>query len=189
MKIIIMVFLLSFVSLTAQTGHHVPELTLFDSKMKDITAKYNIHGGQLAITYEGRLVYSRGFGYADTSDKSLVQPESIFRLASASKSITAITIMKLVENGMLRLDDKVIGTNNILNEKIFQKAKDTQMYDFTVRNLLNHSAGFNFDFANEPLWNTYKIAIELGVKPPINSFILKRNRIAIEQSKLFNLVI
>lgn len=132
--------------------------------------KYEINGGQLAITYEGRLVYNRGFGLADTLQKTLVQPYSIFRLASVSKVITSIAIMKLFENNRFKLDDKVFGTNGILNDSIYKVVKDARIYQITIRQLLSHSSGFNFDFANEPLWKTYEIAIENKLTPPVYSF-------------------
>lgn len=158
--------------LMAQTGQYVPELALFDSKMLDIISDHDIAGGQLAITYEGRLVYSRGFGYADTADQTLVEPNSIFRLASLSKSITGIAIMKLYENGVLNLDDRVLGVDGIFNDTMYQCAIDSRMYDFTVRQLLDHSSGFDFIFTNDPLYKTYDIAIAMGVPPPTFSFEL-----------------
>jgi CubicO group peptidase (beta-lactamase class C family) len=47
--------------------------------------------------------------------------------------------MKLVEDGKLRLDDKVFGVNGILNDPRFLKYKDKRVEEITVHNLLNHS--------------------------------------------------
>jgi CubicO group peptidase (beta-lactamase class C family) len=167
---LLLVILLSVTPSSSQTGVYVPELEVFDAKMNGILSKYSLAGGQLAITYQGRLVYSRGFGYADTTDKSLVQPKSIFRLASVSKSITSIAIMKLYEQGLLNLDDTVLGKAGILNDSQFLHAIDPRMYQFTVRQLLDHSSGLSFDFATDPLYKTYDIAIAMGVPPPTYSF-------------------
>ncbi len=86
---------LSLVHLTAhaQTGVPIPKLARFDTAMSALLTQYKVPGGQLALTYQGKLVYSRGFGYADTSAKVPVQPNSLFRLASLSKQITSITIL------------------------------------------------------------------------------------------------
>ena len=130
--------------LKGQTGVYVPELTIFDTRMQELLEDYQIPGGQFAITYEGRLVYDRGFGFADTATQKLVQPNSIFRIASVSKSITSVAAMYLFENGLLNLDDKVFGTDGILNDPIYQSAIDPRYFDITVRQLLNHSAGFIF---------------------------------------------
>jgi CubicO group peptidase (beta-lactamase class C family) len=155
---------------TAQTGIEFPELKIYDSSMLNIISKYKLAGGQMAITYQGRLVYNRGFGYADTATKELVQPESIFRLASASKSITSIALMHLYEIGKINLDAIVLGPNGIINDSQYFNAIDPRMHQFTVRQLMNHSAGFNYDFANEPLWKTYDIAKAMGVAAPTFDF-------------------
>ncbi|MBE0639722.1 MAG: serine hydrolase [Bacteroidales bacterium] len=171
------VILLIFSSLTlkGQTGIYVPELEIFDSKMQELLIDYQIPGGQCAITYEGRLVYDRGFGYADTATQKLVQPESIFRLASISKSITSVAAMYLFENGLLNLDEKVFGSDGILNDPIYQYAIDSRYFDITVRQLLNHSAGFIFVYPSDPLFMTYDIAIAMGVPPPTDSIELVIN--------------
>ena len=56
---------------------------------------------------QGRLVYARGFGYADVERHEPVQPDTLFRIASISKPITAAAILKLVDDGRLELDDRV----------------------------------------------------------------------------------
>jgi CubicO group peptidase (beta-lactamase class C family) len=65
----------------------------------------------------------------------------IYRIASASKLITAVGIMKLCDQGKLRLDDKVFGAEGILNH--FTEYKDKRVVDITVRHLLNHTTGFS----------------------------------------------
>jgi len=158
--------------LKAQTGIYVPELHIFDTRMAGLLNKYQIPGGQMAVTYHGRLVYNRGFGYADTATSALVQPNSIFRLASISKSITSIAIMHLFENGLLNLDQKVFGTLGILNDTNYQSAIDSRYYDITVRQLLNHTSGLFFPYPTDPLFKTYDIAIAMGVPPPTDSLEL-----------------
>lgn len=174
-KLSFILLIFSSLLLKGQTGIYVPELAIFDTRMTEIMNEYQIPGGQCAITYEGRLVYDRGFGFADTASQRLMQPGSIFRLASVSKSITGIAIMHLVENGVVKLDDKVFGTEGILNDTIYQMAIDPRYYDITVRQLLNHSAGFIFVYPSDPLFQTYEIAIEMGVTPPTDSIELVIN--------------
>lgn len=159
----------SNIKILSQTGIYVPELKIFDFKMQELLDDYDIPEGQIAITYEGRLVYDRGFGYADTLTHKLVYPNSLFRIASISKSLTSITIMHLYEKGLINLDDKVFGTGGILNDLIYQKAIDSRYFDITVRQLLNHSAGFIFVFPTDPIFMTYDIAKDMGVAPPTNS--------------------
>ena len=76
--------------------------------------KWTIAGASVAVSKNGRLVYARGFGLADTAADIETQPYSKFRIASISKLVTAIAIMKLHEDGNLSLDDKVFGPDGIL---------------------------------------------------------------------------
>jgi N-acyl-D-amino-acid deacylase len=66
--------------------------------------KWEIPGGAMAVIQDGKLVLSRGYGYADTNTGELIQPDSLFRIASVSKPITAVAVLKLVENDELSLD-------------------------------------------------------------------------------------
>jgi CubicO group peptidase (beta-lactamase class C family) len=165
---VIFLLLLSYI-VQAQTGVSVPALAKFDEAMLKIMNKYRIPGGQLAITYQGRLVYSRGFGYANVNKRTMVQPHTIFRIASISKPITAIAIMYLIETGHLSLQDKVFGPNGILNDDIYAKVLDKRVYNITIENLLNHSGGWNSSQSGDPMFNPVGIANRLGVPPPANA--------------------
>jgi len=155
-------------SVKAQTGYYSPSLVNFDVAMKNLLNNYDIPGGQLAITYKGRLVYSRGFGLADESTKTAVCPDNIFRIAGLSKQITAITIMHLYEQGRLGLNDTIFGPNGILNDSIYQTILDPRVYDITVKHLLSHQGGWDKDISGDPMFNTYAIALAMSVPPPAN---------------------
>ncbi len=153
----------------AQTGAYVPELVNFDTAMAGLLSRYNVPGGQLAITYQGRLVYNRGFGYADRTTSAPVQPESVFRLASVSKTITSVAIMYLVEKGLLHLGDTVFGSRGILNDPEYRNILDTRVFNIKVRNLLNHCGGWNREISGDPISRSYSIAVDMGVTPPAGS--------------------
>ena len=156
-------------SVKAQTGVYSPSLVNFDVAMSNLLNNYDIPGGQLAITYQGRLVYSRGFGFADESTSTAVCPYNIFRIASLSKQITAITIMHLYEQGRVGLNDLVFGPNGILPDPIYQTILDTRVYNIRVKHLLSHQGGWDRDISGEPDWNTYAIAVAMSVPPPANN--------------------
>ena len=67
---------------------------------------WGIPGGAVAIVRDGKLVMARGYGLADVEGKEPVHPDSLFRIASISKPVTAVAILKLVQDGHLDLDDK-----------------------------------------------------------------------------------
>src|SRR5687767_1137905 len=89
------------------SGAAVPGMGSYDQIISDLMRKYAIPGGAVAVLRDGKLIYARGFGYANVESKTPVQPDALFRLASVSKPITGVAIMKLVEDGKLRLDDRV----------------------------------------------------------------------------------
>lgn len=163
--LIITIIILSINS-NAQTGQYVPQLANFDNAMLNLMSAYNVAGGQLAITYQGRLVYNRGFGYANTTTQESVNPNSIFRIASVSKTVTGIACMKLFEQGLLNLNSKVFGINGILNDAIYQNILDPRVANITVRMLLQHSGGWNSNISGDPMFNAYNIAKTMGVSSP-----------------------
>jgi len=91
----------------AQTGEPVPEMVNVDEIFSNFMNDWNVPGGSIAIVRDGRLVYARGFGYADRESDELVQPHHLFRIASISKPITSIAIMKLIDQGLINVDAKV----------------------------------------------------------------------------------
>ena len=71
------------------TGAAVPGMKSYDQVISDFMRKYSIPGGAVAVMRDGKLIYARGFGYADVENKTLVQPDALFRIASVSKTITS----------------------------------------------------------------------------------------------------
>ena len=105
--------------------------------------KWTIPGASVAIAKDGKLVYAKGFGFADTADGIETQPYSKFRIASVSKLVTAVSIMKLQEEGKLSLGDKVFGPDGILNDSCFCHPKDKRAFDITIAHLLSHEGGWS----------------------------------------------
>ena len=93
-----------------QTGPEVVGMEAFDRLVADLMHRYNLPGGALAIVKDGRLVFARGYGLADIQNQdapATVRPDSLFRIASLSKQVTAVAVLKLVEEGKLDLDERV----------------------------------------------------------------------------------
>ncbi len=161
-------------SAKAQTGVYVPELEIFDKAMTNLLTKYKVKGAQLALTYKGRLVYNRGFGYANTATSTLVQPNHRFRVASVSKPITSIAVMHLIEQGKLHLNDTIFGAKGILKDVKYQKAIDSRVYNITLQNLLEHTGGWDRFISGDPFFpayaasiiGIYDMAIAMGVPAP-----------------------
>ncbi len=127
--------------------------------------KYNIEGASVAVTYNEKLVYAKGFGYANTETGEEVQPGHLFRIASVSKLLTATGIMKLVEEGQLSLDDPVFGPEGILNHPRFLNYEDKRVEEITVKNLLNHTPGWS-RHKGDPIFNSLYVAHKFKLPAP-----------------------
>jgi CubicO group peptidase (beta-lactamase class C family) len=135
--------------------------------------RWSIAGASIAIAKDGKLVYARGFGYADTASKTETQPYSQFRIASISKLVTATGIMKLKEEGKLSLNDTVFGPRGILNDPYFSNPRDKRVYNITVAQLLSHEAGWSQRYGDQ-MFMPIVIAQAMGVKTPVDTKTIVR---------------
>ena len=151
----------------AATGTAVPELSGFDDWMKAFMTEHSIPGGQLAIVRGGKLVYARGFGWSDREAKEPVQPESLFRIASVSKPITAVAILKLVDQGKLKLDDKVL--DHLKYEPHFEEGGkfDERWNQITIQHCLSHTGGWDREKSYDPMFQAIRMAKSLKTDLPI----------------------
>lgn len=122
-------------------------------------------GCALAVTYQGKLVLEQAFGVADQGTGAKLTPRHRFRVASHSKSFTAAAIMKLREQGRLKLDDPVGLHVEGLHPEIAQA---------TIAQLLSHSAGIFRDGPDCAYWgdrapfpNEARLRAELRLPPAI----------------------
>ena len=96
-----------------------------------------IPGVAIAIVHEGRIVHARGFGSADLSGRAVTQ-QSPFVIGSVSKTMTALAVMKLVDQGKIELDAPV---QRYLPP--FRVAAEGAADAITVRHLLAHRSGLS----------------------------------------------
>jgi CubicO group peptidase (beta-lactamase class C family) len=121
------------------------DASLIDSKLNAYVSQQSVPGLSIAVAKNERLVFAKGYGYADTSTKAPVTPDSIFRVASISKPITAVAIMELVEAGKLNLDSPVFGAGAILGTTYGTKPYAANVKQITVRQLASHTSGWSND--------------------------------------------
>ncbi|QJB41603.1 beta-lactamase family protein [Chitinophaga oryzae] len=115
--------------------------------------QYQVPGMAVAITRNGKLVYAKGFGTANRSTGEQVTADSRFRIASVSKSITAVAILKLVEAKKISLQDKVFGPGCLLGNVYGSKPYSSRLQAVTVEHLLQHTAGGWSNNANDPMFS------------------------------------
>jgi CubicO group peptidase (beta-lactamase class C family) len=131
-------------------NQQVPNITV-DSAVGSFMRKYNIPGAAIAISRNGKMVYLKGYGFADVSSKTSVTGSSLFRIGGLSKTFTAVAIMKLVEDKRLTLDTKVFGADGILGTTYGTQPYSANLQNITVRNLMQETVGWQAD-GNDPMY-------------------------------------
>jgi CubicO group peptidase (beta-lactamase class C family) len=118
-----------------------PFFPIVDRIYREYAEKNHFPGYAFGVMLDGKLVYSGSGGYTDIDKKIPATTRSMFRIASMSKSFTAMSILKLRDEGKLKLDDPV--SQYIPGMKGQKLTADAP--EITVRHLLTHSAGFPED--------------------------------------------
>jgi CubicO group peptidase (beta-lactamase class C family) len=142
----------------------------FDGVLNVQLESRHIAGAVVAVVAGDRLVFSKGYGYADVAARRKVDPEkTLFRIASISKLFTWTAVMQQVEQGKLDLDADV---NTYLKDVQIPAAFDKPV---TLKHLLTHTPGFEDYviglFAREPaqvapLADVLRAQMPKRVRPP-----------------------
>lgn len=114
----------------------------------------DIAGATIAVVKDGKLLFAKGYGYADYEKKKPVSAnETLFRPGSVSKLFTWTAVMQLVEQGKLDL-------NRDVNAYLDFKIPDAYGQPITLKNILTHTAGF--DEQVKDLFNSGSASPDLG---------------------------
>ncbi len=148
------------------TGRANPQLASFDRLLVGFLRDRKLPGAALAVAHNGRLVYARGYGYADQAAKEPVQPNSLFRIASISKPLTAAAVLQLVERGRLRLEARVFEVLQLKEPKGNGVRFDERWRQVTILHLLQHRGGWDRDKSFDPMFRSAAIVKQLHVQPP-----------------------
>jgi N-acyl-D-amino-acid deacylase len=138
----------------------------FDREVEAFMSARNIPGSALAVVKDKRLVYARGYGWADRQKQIAATPNSLFRIASLSKPITAVAVLKLVEAGKLDLDARAFDLVRMEPVLDAEKKPDPRLERITVRQLLQHTGGWDRDRSFDPMFRPGLIARKVGVPAP-----------------------
>lgn len=112
---------------------------LLDPVFAERMEKLHIPGAVVVIVKDGRILFTKGYGYASLERKTPVIPDrTIFRIGSITKVFTATAVVQLADRGKINLGDDV---NKYLNKGF--KVPNTYRQPITFANLLTHTAGFD----------------------------------------------
>ena len=125
--------------------HSVTEaLAYYDSWLAFNQRYQRVPGVQVAVYAEDAIAFSAAYGLADVENDVPLTEQHLFRIASHSKTFTGTAIFQLVEQGRLRLDDKV--------SQHVTEIVGTPVGERTVRELLAHAGGVTRDSLDANWW-------------------------------------
>ncbi len=112
----------------------------------------NLHipGASLAVVRNGKIIKSKGYGFADLQSNSAAAPQTVYEIGSMTKQFTAVAVMMLMEEGKISLDDKIT--------KYFADAP-AWWNQITVRHLLTHTSGIQNHVAVPDYMDIYRTSI------------------------------
>jgi CubicO group peptidase (beta-lactamase class C family) len=138
----------------------------FDQVIINLMSTYSVPGLALTVSRDGNRIIERGYGLLDTGDPaSQVNAQNAFRIASVSKPITAMALLKLLGQGVFTLDTLVF---NLLKDDyplLPGSTLATGVDQITIRHLLQHSAGWS-DADYDPMSRVVEIANKVATWPP-----------------------
>jgi CubicO group peptidase (beta-lactamase class C family) len=113
-----------------------------DTLFRGFAEKSRVPGAAWGIVIDGQLAHTGTFGYRDPDAKAPVEPDTVFRIASMTKSFTAVAILALRDDGKLSLDDPAEKYVPELKSLAYPSSDAPRI---TIRHLLTHSEGFPED--------------------------------------------
>jgi CubicO group peptidase (beta-lactamase class C family) len=108
-----------------------------DERIVTAMNHYVLSGMAVGVVQDGRLIYGKGFGLAEARSQKPVTCDTAFRIASISKTFTAIAVMQLWEQGKFNLDDPI--NDHLRAYKVLHP--DPAAPAVTIRHLLTHTSG------------------------------------------------
>ena len=150
------------------SGTAVPGMASVDTVISELMTQWDIPGGAVGIVRDGRLVYARGFGYSDVAAQTETAPDALFRIASVSKPVTAVAVLRLVEQGRLSLDEPAFALLPDITP-LPGATVDPRLATITVRQLLEHSGGWDRALTFDPMFIPNQVAAATGTPAPASA--------------------
>jgi CubicO group peptidase (beta-lactamase class C family) len=106
-----------------------------DAQIVEMMERYDIPGVQLTL-FDHEEQVNKTFGYIDLNNMDIIDDQTVFRAQSLSKTVTAVLILKMVENNQIELDAQL---KDLVSESFISKIPDI-FHDVTIHQILKHEA-------------------------------------------------
>lgn len=108
-----------------------------EQQVKEFMVKENVPALAIGIIQQGKVVFTSGIGVRDRETKQTINAKTLFQIGSQSKVLTSIITLALIEEGKLKLTDRVIE----LLPNVFPKDSLAEFKPLTIEHLLTHRTG------------------------------------------------
>jgi CubicO group peptidase (beta-lactamase class C family) len=135
-------------------NHYEPAKQYLTAVIQQDMAKYDVKGLSIALIDDQKVVWAEGFGYADVANQVRATADTIYRIGSISKVLTATEIMRLAEQGKVDLDKPV--TDYVSDFSIHNRFADSK--PITLRALLAHHSGLPSDLL-KGMWVDHPVSL------------------------------
>lgn len=154
----------SFAQKPPMTGTAVPEFKPLDQAVLDYGYLVKCNAATVAVSKDGELLYSRGYGWRDARLKQPTPPDTLMRTSYCSRAITAAAVRTLIRDDKLTLDTKVFDFLKIAPPP--GARQDPRLEKITVAHLLNDSGGWSKKETFDPMFHTRQIEQSLQLPHP-----------------------
>jgi CubicO group peptidase (beta-lactamase class C family) len=117
---------------------------------------YAMPGLSVAVGRAGVILYEDAFGWADRERREAVSPTHLFRIASVTKPITSVALFSLIEEGRIRLTDKIFGPGALTGTD-YGDRYHPWVDQITVEDLLTHTSGGWANDAADPMFTNLEM--------------------------------
>ena len=173
----------------AITGEKEPELAWLDQAIVSFMMEKGINTGTLAIIRSDKILVEHGYGWLD-EDQSIPAPsDTLLRVASLTKPVTAAAIRNLENDGLLDLSWNVFCESELdedcvlLYVPLSGQEVDPGIYQVTIENLIFHEGGWVAAIDFEPMLADRKIAEMLGLALPISKYDITQYMLGVDLGK------
>ncbi|WP_027416861.1 serine hydrolase domain-containing protein [Aneurinibacillus terranovensis] len=139
--------------------------TDFDKKMLEVMERHRVVGLAAAFVKKGSLRWTKGYGWANLAECRRVDSETIFRVASISKTVTATALMQQYEQGKLDLDDDI-------TEYLGFAVRNPRYPDIpiTCKQIMTHTSSLQDEYLS------FALASRTSCPPSLKEFLIPAGR-------------
>jgi len=147
------------------SGKKVPAFEPVDKAVTDFMATIDCTAATVAISKNGKLLYSRGFGHSDEAKTIPTAPDALMRIASVTKPITAATVKAAIRAKAISADTKAF--EYLAIKPPAGKTTEPQLAQITIQQLVEHKGGWDPKVSFDPMFRMKQIREELMLDGPV----------------------